>query len=183
MSENDSWKDVEAELLKAIGHPHVAVTDLPPDTFVARFFAARAAEATQHRQKIVAKDETIRQLEMEVGLWNQWGQQNPQTLQASKLTAEITTLRAERDRLKAALSASEARIYPDVNFERYLDDTSSTLVELVNDLSDGGDEHAAAAIQQATEAIGHLRRTRDELRRDLERVSRAALSGEGTAKP
>lgn len=110
MSEKDPWKDVEAELLKAIGHPHVAVTDLPPDTFVARFFAARAAEATQHRQKIVAKDETIRQLEMEVGLWNQWGQQNPQTLQASKLTAEITTLRAERDRLKAALNYVSARV-------------------------------------------------------------------------
>ena len=85
-------------------------------------------------------------------------------------------VRAERDRLKAALSASEARIYPDASFEQYLDDTTSTLVELVNDLSDGGDEHAAAAIQQAVEAIGHLRRTRDELRLDLERIGLAALT-------
>ena len=88
-------------------------------------------------------------------------------------------VRAERDRLKAALSASEARIYPDASFEQYLDDTTSTLVELVNDLSDGGDEHAAAAIQQAVEAIGHLRRTRDELRLDLERIGLAALTPQG----
>jgi hypothetical protein len=95
---------------------------------------------------------------------------------ADEERTEAATLRAERDRLKAALSASEARIYPDVNFERYLDDISATLVELVSDLSDGGDEHAAAAVRQATEAIGHLRRTRDELRLDLERIARAALS-------
>lgn len=95
MSEKDPWKDVEAELLKAIGHPHVAVTDLPPDTFVARFFAARAAEATQHRQEIAAKDETIDGLRLVALGWEK---------QRDEARARLAAVEAERDRLKAAVS-------------------------------------------------------------------------------
>ena len=91
MSEKDPWKDVEAELLKAIGHPHVAVTDLPPDTFVARFFAARAAEATQHRQEIAAKDETIDGLRLVALGWEK---------QRDEARARLAAVEAERDRLQ-----------------------------------------------------------------------------------
>lgn len=59
--EDDPWKDIEAELLRNIGYPLVTVADLRADTFVARFFAARAAEATQHQQEIAAKDAIIKQ--------------------------------------------------------------------------------------------------------------------------
>ena len=72
--------------------------------------AARAAEAAQRQQEIAAKDETIRQLEMEVGLWNQWGQRNPQTLQASKLEARLAAVEAERDRLKNQIIDLGARV-------------------------------------------------------------------------
>ena len=82
-----------------------------------------------------------------------------------------------------ALHASEARIYPDVAFEQYLDDTIGSLVDVVEDRANNGDEHGAAAIRQAVEAIGHLRRTRDELRRDMEHLGLAALSTRPQEQP
>jgi len=48
----DPWANIEAELLKAIGYPHVTVADLPPDTFVARFYAARQQIEAQHAAQI-----------------------------------------------------------------------------------------------------------------------------------
>lgn len=184
--------------------PWATVELLPEDTLLGQpgYFAdevdaARAAVEARHQQEIAAKDEHIAVVEGVLREHSEFGglfQPGGRFHRAANLrlggsavadggrwlVARLAAVEAERDRLLAALKTSEARIYPDVNFERYLDDTSSTLVELVNDLSDGGDEHASAAIRQATEAIAHLRRTREELRLDLERIARAALSGEGT---
>ena len=55
----DPWASIEAELLKSIGHPYVLVADLPPETFVARFCAARAADAAQHAAKIADYERQI----------------------------------------------------------------------------------------------------------------------------
>lgn len=67
-----------------------------------------------------------------------------------------------------AISACTARIYPDVDYERYLDEIVGSTVGVIEELND---EHAAACIRQLTEALHALRRSRDELRADAVRVA------------
>jgi hypothetical protein len=70
----------------------------------------------------------------------------------------------------AAVDDCTARLYPHDEFETYLDSIVGSTVTLFDDIHD---EHAAACIRQLTEAVHHLRRTRDELRSDLVRVALA----------
>lgn len=81
-------------------------------------------------------------------------------------------------RFVQALGGSTVRLYPDANFETYLDDITGSAVDAVNDAADGGDEHLSALLRQMTEAVGHLRRSRDELRRDMNRVALASIEDE-----
>lgn len=76
--------------------------------------------------------------------------------------------------LKDAIKASNARIYPDATYEKYLDDLSASMAESVGELGDSN-EVDSATMRQAFEAIGQLRRTRDELRADMVRIALAAV--------
>jgi len=61
----DPWQEIETELLKAIGYPHVKAEDLPADTFVARFYRARAEVERQYQAALAAKDEELQQVRQE----------------------------------------------------------------------------------------------------------------------
>jgi hypothetical protein len=91
----------------------------------------------------------------------------------------VGRLRVQRDDLVAALRASQARLYPDASFETYLDD----LVRAAGDIMEDADDYAATAVRQMAEAIDTLRRSRDELRADLNRVALATPSDPQTEEP
>ena len=107
MSEtHDPWKDVEAELARCREiaaewgvSPDSVQLSLTPDSLV-RLLAARAAEATQHRQEIAAKDETIDGLRLVALGWEK---------QRDEARARLAAVEAERDRLKAAIEQVAAR--------------------------------------------------------------------------
>jgi len=90
----DPWQDIEAELLKAIGYPHVTVADLPPDTFVARFYAARQQVEAQHA-------EAVNRLECEKEAIAARSDEAIAHLR-KQYAADLATLRAERDAASAA---------------------------------------------------------------------------------
>ncbi len=118
----DPWASVEAELLKAIGHPHVTVADLPPDTFVARFFAARSADAALLRERdaqiaslTAFRDAVASALCVE----NPFGEINDAAIieaadttlsQLFEFSAELVTLRAERDAAQQELGELRHRL-------------------------------------------------------------------------
>ncbi len=78
-----------------------------------------------------------------------------------------------------AIGGSTVRLYPDASYEKYLDELTGSAVEACGDVvDDHGDEHLSALLRQMTEAVGALRRSRDELRRDLNRVALAAVVDE-----
>lgn len=94
----------------------------------------------------------------------------------SDLTALVPTVEPFRNQfrnMKAALHGSEARLYPDATYEKYLDELSTSLADMVADAEP--DSLDDAALRQAADAISHLRRTRDELRSDLNKIALAAL--------
>ena len=103
--EDDPWKDIEAELLRNIGYPLVTVADLRADTFVARFFAARAAEATQHQQEIAAKDAIIKQQAADLKLG---GEMQDREIAQWKLAALLKdrTRREIREQVRAGQSVA-----------------------------------------------------------------------------
>jgi hypothetical protein len=81
-------------------------------------------------------------------------------------------------RFMRALGGSTVRLYPDTNYEKYLDEMVASAVEAVGDTAEDGNEHLSALLRQFTEAVGNLRKSRDELRRDLNRVALAAVQDE-----
>jgi uncharacterized coiled-coil protein SlyX len=101
----DPWKDIESELLKNIGAPRVQVSDLPPDTFVARFFAARAADAARHQQEIAAKDAELDKLRVFLG------DASPKSdALRRQFDAEIATLRATVDQQAETIHQLQATL-------------------------------------------------------------------------
>ena len=88
MTHTNPWKDIESELLKAIGHPHVNVADLPPDTFVARFYAARAADAAQIASLTAqVREQRERALAAERELWPLRAERDAAHMLASEVDA------------------------------------------------------------------------------------------------
>lgn len=81
-------------------------------------------------------------------------------------------------RFMHALGGSTVRLYPDANYEKYLDELTGTATDECGDTAEEGNEHRSALIRQMTEAIAALRRSRDELRRDMTRVARVAIIDE-----
>jgi len=83
-----------------------------------------------------------------------------------------------------ALGGSTVRLYPDANYETYLDELTASAVEAMDDAAnEHGDEHLSALVRQLTEAVAALRRSRDELRQDLNRVALASISDDDSATP
>lgn len=71
------------------------ITEMPQEVaYRANIDAARAAEATQHRQEIAAKDETIDGLRLVALGWEK---------QRDEARARLAAVEAERDRLKAVM--------------------------------------------------------------------------------
>jgi len=111
---------------------------------------------------------------------------------SKEMAADLVVLRRERDeavrerdhhaaalqRFMQAIGGSTVRLYADANYEKYLDDITGTAVDACNDAADANDGHMAALLRQMTEAVGALRRSRDELRRDMNRVALAAVEDE-----
>lgn len=64
----------------------------------------------------------------------------------------------------------------DMHHEQYLDSLLDSMHEAVGDAGDGPDEHLAALLRQATEAVTGLRRTRDDARKAIIELSKAALA-------
>lgn len=164
MSEtHDPWKAVGLELLKLKDTRTI-------EALLRVINEAQAAEATQHQQEIAAKDETIDGLRLVALGWEK---------QRDEARARLAAVEAERDMLNGALEAAPdagilSRTIDKLAAER--DRLKAALEEISGELPC---ERPCKPCQPDCETCG------------VHRggywcagcVARAALSGEGTAKP
>lgn len=99
----------------------------------------------------------------------------------ASIAAKMRSLLRDRRcllRMAGAIRSSRARIYDDASYEQYLDSITASLVESCADAANRGDEHGSAVLRESAEIIASLRRTRDELRNDLEKIGQAFAKGQ-----
>lgn len=161
----DPWQEIDAEIRKAIGYPHVTVEDLPADTFVARFFRARAAVEAQHQQALAAKDAEIADANKDFKWMSQ--QAATRTAERDEALTQLQQVTQERDTLIGQLAECYrlSGADPDGDSDAHLAPYAVQEVRRLREESDADNKQLDAKVTRLRDALAITRNSVGDLRR------------------